>query len=131
MSTAEELRGAVKGFSKVESVQLQTRAWQRGVILLRPFAVCAVTDHSVDLGFGIPWARSWLKRQTFEYTNIDVAIVDGNRMLIREDSFTLGQVRASKPILEVLEITLTAKGVKVERSKIARVFVGRNRRSRN
>ncbi len=119
--------GRGQKYLNVEVVQLRTRALERGVVLPWPFANCLVTDHSVDLGIGIPWARSWLKRQAFEHTNIDAVIVGGTQMLIREDYFTLGQVHASGRILEVLERTLTTSGVKVERSKIAKVFVSRNR----
>lgn len=111
----------------VRYVILYNRSWDRGVLLLWPFAVCAIDNDSFILGFGLPWSKYWLKRWVIRFDDIELVVIDKDRMLVREDYLTLGQISANWKNVEVLEHTMIAKGVKVKRSRIAKVFVNRNR----
>jgi hypothetical protein len=111
----------------VSSVTLLQHNWSKGVAMTWPFAACMLDERSLTLGFGIPWSEHWLKQRRFGFEDIELVMIDEGRILVREDYFTIGQLSAGRRTIDDLERTMIARGVKVERSKIARVVLNRNR----
>jgi hypothetical protein len=121
------LHMASEQFIEVTAVTWRDRA-SRAISVRRPFAVCAIDQTSLSLGFRMPWSRRWSKRWTIGFSDIGTVFVDGNRFFIRENDRSFGEIVANTQGGTRLEGEFFSRNVKIERTKLRRLITSRNRK---